>query len=136
MDIIVDCSTTKGNPGFTEYRGLNLETGELLFEKEVGMATNNIGEWLAIVHAIHYLKDKGIKGCVWSDSKIAISWAIKKICKTNIFEHYPALAKQNQNLQSFISEALAELRSAPYTEIRFWDKWKEGKENPADYNRK
>lgn len=50
----------EGNPGNMEYRGVDPYSGELLFH--VGPyrnGTNNIGEFLAIVHALAFLKKRG-----------------------------------------------------------------------------
>lgn len=41
-----------GNPGPMEYRGIDLATGAMLFHFGPMKGTNNIGEFLAIVHAL------------------------------------------------------------------------------------
>lgn len=46
-----------GNPGRVEYKGVDTKSGEVIFEKEpIAMGTNNMGEFLAIVHGLAYLK--------------------------------------------------------------------------------
>jgi ribonuclease HI len=70
--IAVDAACS-GNPGVLEYRGVNVETGELIFH--VGtfpQGTNNIGEFLALVHALAMLKQAGSSLPVYSDSHNAI----------------------------------------------------------------
>ena len=79
--ICVDAGTI-GNPGLCFYRGLDLETGKLLFEADVGMATNNIAEFLACIHAIHYLKKNKLNLDIYTDSLTAIAWVRKKKIKS------------------------------------------------------
>src|SRR5512140_3646024 len=46
-----------GSPGPVEYRGLSTTTGKVLFhEGPFQHGTNNVGEFLAIVHALQWLK--------------------------------------------------------------------------------
>ena len=62
----------RGNPGIMEYRGVYVRTGQEIFR--VGPyhdGTNNIGEFLAIVHGLALLKKKGSNMPIYSDSKIA-----------------------------------------------------------------
>jgi len=56
--ICVDASTIE-NPGITEYRGVDTRTGQVLFQHKYDEATNNIGEFLAIVHALALYKKQG-----------------------------------------------------------------------------
>lgn len=74
--IVVDGST-RGNPGPSEYRGVDLETGEILFNVKIGVATNNIAEFIGLGHAILHAYDNG-HGTVYSDSQTAISWVKRK----------------------------------------------------------
>ena len=57
LGIVVDGST-RGNPGPSEYRAIDLQTGEILFHKKIGVATNNITEFFALGHALLYCLDK------------------------------------------------------------------------------
>ena len=50
-----------GNPGKMEYRGVDLTTGQQLFHFGPIKGTNNIGEFLAIVHALALMEKQGIK---------------------------------------------------------------------------
>jgi ribonuclease HI len=69
---------TEGNPGPCFYRGVDLETGQIIFEKKLGPGTNNIAEFLAICHAIHYCEKNNIEPVIWSDSVTAIAWVRDK----------------------------------------------------------
>ena len=74
-----------GNPGPVEYRGVNTATGEEIFKQgPFNNGTNNIGEFLAIVHALTLFKKKNIQQPIYSDSAVAIGWINKKYCKTTI----------------------------------------------------
>ena len=73
-----------GNPGPMEYRGIYLRTGETVFHFGPVYGTNNIGEFLAIVHALALMKQKGIRMPVFSDSRNAIGWVKHKHCKTTL----------------------------------------------------
>ncbi len=77
-------AATEGNPGLTEYRGMDLHTGEVMFHKRIGVATNNIGEFIAVVHAIAEMKKRNIKKPIYTDSQIAIAWVKKKTCNTSL----------------------------------------------------
>ena len=74
-----------GNPGKMEYRGVLTETGEEIFRiGPLDDATNNIGEFLAIVHGLALLKKQGSDMPVYSDSNNAILWIKNKKCKTKL----------------------------------------------------
>jgi ribonuclease HI len=75
---------TEGNPGPCFYRGVDIETNKILFEKHLGEGTNNIAEFLAIVHAIHYCEKNNIEVNIWSDSKTAITWVRNKKVNTSV----------------------------------------------------
>ena len=73
-----------GNPGPMEYRGVYLGDGKEIFHFGPVHGTNNIGEFLAIVHALSMLDKQGLKMTIYSDSRTAISWVRKKCCKTQL----------------------------------------------------
>ena len=73
-----------GNPGPMEYRGVYLGDGKEIFHFGPVHGTNNIGEFLAIVHALAMLDKQGLKMTIYSDSRTAISWVRKKCCKTQL----------------------------------------------------
>ncbi|MCB0528992.1 MAG: ribonuclease H family protein [Saprospiraceae bacterium] len=75
-----------GNPGDMEYRGVYTADGRELFR--VGPlpdGTNNIGEFLAIVHGLATLKQQGHPAMpIYSDSKTAQGWVRKGKCNTKL----------------------------------------------------
>ncbi|MCD8289327.1 MAG: ribonuclease H [Prevotella sp.] len=74
-----------GNPGPTEYRCIDLATGEQVFHFGTILATNNIGEFLAVVHALALMNQRGINDkTIYTDSRNAITWVNKKQCKTRL----------------------------------------------------
>lgn len=80
--VAVDAACAR-NPGPMEYRGLDTSTGERLFHHgpcEEG--TNNIGEFLAIVDALAWLRERGLDWPVYSDSVNAINWVRAGRCRT------------------------------------------------------
>lgn len=74
--IVVDGST-RGNPGPSEYRGIDLQTGEVLFHQKIGVATNNVTEYLALAHALLYCSEREMNTTIYSDSQTALSWLKK-----------------------------------------------------------
>lgn len=123
---------SKGNPGIVEYKGVSTRTGEVIFEHPpIAMGTNNLGEFLAIVHALAYLKQKGSTMTVYSDSMTAMSWIRKKAVATTL----PRDAS-TQEIWTLVDRALTWLHSNTYSNpILKWDTkaWGEIK---ADYGRK
>ena len=70
------------NPGEMEYRWVDLQTWYEIFHEKFKIWTNNIGEFLAIVHGLKYLwSDDRV---IYSDSRIAISRVNQWKCKTQI----------------------------------------------------
>ena len=67
-----------------EYRGVYLGDGKEIFHFGPVYGTNNIGEFLAIVHALALLDKQGLKMTIYSDSRTAIGWVRKKCCKTQL----------------------------------------------------
>ena len=58
------------------------------------MGTNNIGEFLAIVHALALMEKEGIKDkVIYSDSYNAILWVNKKRCKTTFVRNAEPLPR-------------------------------------------
>jgi ribonuclease HI len=120
-----------GNPGKMEYQGVELVTRRQIFHFGPMHGTNNIGEFLAIVHALALMEKWGVKKTIYSDSLNAITWVKKKHCKTT-------LARTEQTEQLFLIIARAEnwLRTHPITvPILKWDTTEWG-EIPADFGRK
>ncbi|HLU51461.1 MAG TPA: ribonuclease H family protein, partial [Flavobacteriaceae bacterium] len=98
--IAVDAASS-GNPGKMEYRGVDTQTGKQLFHQgPFAEGTNNIGEFLALVHGLAYLKNKNSNRIIYSDSKIAIGWVKSKKCKTKLQPN-----KKNQALMELVTRA-------------------------------
>lgn len=121
-----------GNPGPMEYQAIDLATGAVVFHYGPVHGTNNIGEFLAIVHALALMEQRGIKDkVIYSDSYNAILWVRKKQCKTKL-----ARTPQTEQLYQVIARAEAWLQTHPITTpILKWETKKWG-EIPADFGRK
>ena len=121
-----------GNPGPMEYQCVDLATGARIFHFGPIRGTNNIGEFLAIVHALALMEKQGIKGkTIYSDSNTAMCWVKKKLCKTKL-ERTP----ETENLFRIIERAEFWLRTHIVdTPILKWDTPRWG-EVPADFGRK
>lgn len=121
-----------GNPGLVEYRGVYIKTGEEIFHQgPFEQGTNNIGEFLALVHGLALLKQKNSPIPIYSDSANAIKWIKDKKCKTKL-EREP----QNATLFYMIERAEKWLRENTYTtKIIKWETAEWG-EIPADFGRK
>lgn len=121
-----------GNPGPMEYRGVYLATGQTVFHYGPVHGTNNIGEFLAIVHALALLKQKGVRMTVYSDSRNALLWVKARKCRTKL-----ARTPRTESLFQLIERAEAWLRQNDYSDIPLL-KWQtsEWGEVPADFGRK
>ncbi len=129
--VAVDAACS-GNPGLMEYRGVYTQTGEQIFRQGPFLGgTNNIGEFLALVHGLAYLKREGVTIPVYSDSKIAIGWVKAKKCKTEL-----GLTGENEKVFELIERAEKWLSENEFeNKILKWDTEMWG-ENPADFGRK
>lgn len=141
--ISVDASVTGGNPGWGEYRGTDLSTGEVLFHHVVGMCTNNVCEFIALCHGLVYAMENNYQR-VYSDSQVARSWVKSRKCNTNSLDN-PKTRKSIQwagkavmkicniymsgNRDSFIANGKVQVN------IRKWDTIHWG-QIPADFGRK
>ena len=120
-----------GNPGVMEYQGVYVATRQQLFHYKSPVGTNNIGEFLAIVHGLAYLKQHHLDLILYTDSKTALSWVRRKECRTKL-----PLTPQTNDIWNLIRRAEAWLQNNTYTtEIRQWDTDHWG-EIPADFGRK
>ena len=121
-----------GNPGAMEFRGVIADTGTQVFHRGPYLdGTNNIGEFLAIVLGLAYLKINNLPWALYSDSKTAISWVRQKQCKTKIEWN-----NRNQDLLLAVRAAEKWLHENTWTTpIYKWDTEHWG-EIPADFGRK
>ena len=128
--IAVDAACS-GNPGQMEYRGVYLKTGEEIFHYGPVFGTNNIGEFLAIVHGLALLAQRGYTIPIYSDSVNAMLWVKRKQCRTTL-----PLNDKTKALHEHIRRAETWLRTHSYsTDLRKWETEKWG-EIPADFGRK
>ena len=129
--IAVDAACS-GNPGKMEYRGVYLKTGKEIFHYGPVWGTNNIGEFLAIVHGLALLKQKGLHSMpIYSDSVNAQLWVKRKKCKTTLERN-----EKTEALFQLIARAETWLHNNTYQNPII--KWptEEWGEIPADFNRK
>lgn len=130
--ISVDAACS-GNPGLMEYRGVSTLDAEPIFHKgPFEQGTNNIGEFLAIVHALALFEKEGReKQVLYTDSRTAMSWVRNKKVKTN-------LRKNSKN--AILFELIQ--RGEDWLKNHSWDhtilKWNTERwgEIPADFGRK
>jgi ribonuclease HI len=121
-----------GNPGDLEYRCVDPKTGKVIFHQgPFAHGTNNIGEFLAIVHALAWMKKHKITFPIYSDSRNAIQWVRAKKCKTNLTRD-----AKNHELFDLIARAEDWLAKNTFTtKIIKWETEAWG-EIPADFGRK
>ena len=121
-----------GNPGAMEYRGVYSKTGEQIFHQgPFKEGTNNIGEFLALVHGLAFLKQKNSKLPLYTDSRTAMAWVQAKKARTRL-EKNPT----NAVLFDLILRAEKWLAENEYsTKIIKWETEAWG-EIPADFGRK
>ncbi len=121
-----------GSPGRLEWRGVRVDTGQKIFHQgPFENGTNNIGEFLAIVQALAWLKKQPDPAPVYSDSETAIAWVKAGRCNTDL-----APDARNAPLFDLILRAEAWLaENATRNPVLKWDTQAWG-EIPADFNRK
>lgn len=120
-----------GNPGKMEYQGVDTANGDQIFHQKFQLGTNNIGEFLAIVHGLAFLQQQNDTRPIYTDSKIALGWVQKKKCNTKL-QHSPKTAR----LFELIERAELWLHKNSYeNKILKWNTERWG-EIPADFGRK
>jgi ribonuclease HI len=129
LSVDAACNTVTGD---MEYRGVETHTGREIFRQGPHKnGTNNVGEFLAIVHGLALLKMNNSSLPIYTDSMTALSWVRKKVAKTTL-ERTPS----NALLFELIARAEKWLRENTWTnkllkwETRAWG------EIPADFGRK
>lgn len=129
--ISVDAACS-GNPGAMEYRGVSTKDGREIFHYgPAPNGTNNIGEFLAIVHALALLKEKNSDLPIYTDSLIAIGWVRKKRVNTTIIRD-----DSTKEVWNMLDRALKWLQNNTYeNKLLKWEThlWGEIK---ADFGRK
>jgi len=129
--ISVDAASS-GNPGKMEYRGVETKSKkQLFFQGPFEQGTNNIGEFLALVHGLAFLKQHKSDVIIYTDSKTAMSWVRKKTCNTKLQRN-----TKNKAVFDLVDRAIIWLQNNSYkTTIVKWETKAWG-EIPADFGRK
>ncbi len=129
--VCVDASCI-GNPGDVEYKGLCTATHEVIFHKSpMPNGTNNLGEFLAIVHGLAYLKKQDRNIPIYSDSETAILWVKIKKVRTKLKR-----SVDSEEIFNLVERALNWLEANEYTNpILKWNTVAWG-EILADFGRK
>ena len=136
MEVTADAwavdAACSGNPGPMEYQAIDLATGARVFHFGPMKGTNNIGEFLAIVHALALCWQQGLyTKTIYSDSVNAMLWVKKRQCKTKL-ERTP----ETEPLYQIIARAERWLQTHDFRNpIIKWETQKWG-EVPADFGRK
>ena len=129
--ISVDAACS-GKTGLMEYQGVDTKSGAVFFKMgPFEKGSNNIGEFLAIVHALAWCNKHQIERPIYTDSKTAISWVKNKKAKTKV-DPIP----QNAPLFDLIKRAEYWLKNNSWkNQILKWHTEAWG-EIPADFGRK
>ena len=129
--ISVDAASS-GNPGKMEYRGVDTKTKKQLFiQGPFEEGTNNIGEFLAIVHGLALLKKNNSNRIIYTDSRTAIIWVKKKTCNTKLERN-----DKNKTLFELVDRAVNWLKTNTYNTVIVKWETKAWGEVPADFGRK
>ena len=122
----------KGNPGILEYRGVDTRSGVEYFRQgPFPVGTVNIGEFLAIVHALALLNKINSDWPIYSDSRTAIAWIKAKHVKTNLKR-----TAKNEQLFILVDRAIDWITNNSWKNpILKWETAYWG-EIPADFGRK
>lgn len=129
--IAVDAASS-GNPGIMEYRGVDTQTKKELFKQgPFEQGTNNVGEFLALVHGLAYLKKNNSDRIIYTDSKTAMSWVRKKSCNSKLKE-----TEKNKVIFDLVRRAVTWLETNSYTTTIVKWETKAWGEIPADFGRK
>ncbi len=131
-DAIAVDAACSGNPGPMEYQGVFVKTGQRLFHQgPFEQGTNNVGEFLALVHALAFCKKNNINCPIYTDSANAMIWINQKKAKTKLFK-----TAKNEIIFDLIERAEYWLKNNTIeNEILKWETQFWG-EIPADFGRK
>lgn len=129
ISVDVGCS---GNPGIVEYKGVDTKTGEILFyHGPIAKGTNNLGEFIAIVHGLAYLQQRGSQRTVYTDSQTAMKWLRQKRVASTLIRD-----ETTEEIWNLTDRAVKWLQHNQYeNQVLKWDtkRWGEIK---ADFGRK
>ncbi|WEK54738.1 MAG: ribonuclease H family protein [Candidatus Cohnella colombiensis] len=123
---------THGNPGPVEYKGVDTQTGDILFSYgPIRKGTNNLGEFLAIVHGLAYLQKLGSDKTIYSDSVNALKWVKQKAVSSTLVRD-----ESTAEIWQLVDRAVLWLKTNSYkNKVTKWQT-KEWGEIKADYGRK
>jgi ribonuclease HI len=130
--ICVDAACN-GSPGIVEYRGVFTETGDQIFYAgPFQEGTNNVGEFLAIVHALSWMIKHQLSMPVYSDSESGISWVYEGKCKTHLKHtlNNAPLFELIHRAQNWLAENEVKDKAVLKWNTEVWG------ETPADFGRK
>ena len=120
-----------GNPGLMEYQGVHTTTKKQVFHQKFALGTNNIGEFLAIVHALAMFHKQGKTTAIYTDSKTAMAWVRNKKCKSKLERN-----ARTENLWQVVERAEEWLKTHTWKNpILKWETEELG-EIAADFGRK
>lgn len=130
--ISVDAASS-GNPGRVEYQGVWTHNKKQIFHAgpfEYG--TNNLGEFLALVHALALLdKQEKYDIPIYSDSRTAMAWVRNKKVNTTLKR-----TNRNKEIFTLVDRALEWIKAHQVkNKILKWETKVWG-EIPADFGRK
>ncbi|MFL0070876.1 ribonuclease H1 domain-containing protein [Tenacibaculum maritimum] len=133
LDSISVDAACNGSPGLMEYQGVNTNSKEVIFKQGPFYdATNNVGEFLALVHALALMKKSNDNRPIYTDSKTAIVWVTKYKCCNSMLEK----TDKNEKVFELIERANKWLETNDINnKIIKWETKAWG-EIPADYGRK
>ncbi|GIV84264.1 MAG: ribonuclease H [Candidatus Roseilinea sp.] len=115
-----------------EYRGVAIATGREIFRAgPFEDATNNVGEFLAVVQALAWLRERHSRAAVYTDSNNAILWVAQGRCRTTLTP-----TPRNAALRTRIAQAERWLDEHDYCNAVLKWRTEEWGENPADFGRK
>ncbi len=131
-DAIAVDAACSGNPGKLEYRGVEIASGNELFHMgPFPVGTNNIGEYLALVHALALCAQRGeTRRTIYSDSRTALAWLSRHGSNTRLTP-----CADTAYLRQLLARADAWVQSHTWQNpVRKWptDEWGE---IPADFGR-
>jgi len=135
LDAIAVDGACSVNPGPMEYRGVRVATGEELFhvgEKTPLWGTNNIAEYLALIHVAAMLKKNGDTTTpIYTDSKNALAWLRRGASRTTLARE----PKAEATLEMLRRADLWLAQNKIVNPILKWNTYEWG-EIPADFGRK
>lgn len=124
------------NGVFCEYQGVWVDNRKLAFaSKRFEGGTNNIAEFLGLVHAMEFLMQQNKPIQIYTDSVTAMAWVRDKKANTTAYSTNKATSELNQliiNAQNFLQHNAQQLQGA---KILKWETKRWG-QIPADYGRK